>query len=1300
MKKIIGLVLALVLLTSVFAVLPASAEGDATITEVAVHLDQGISLVYKLSDGSYERVPVAAKEMNKVAAPAGYTEGVTSVKAYAEDLRNKTDDEITLALVDAMLNYGAAAQNYFDYETGNLVGTPVTDTTALKGAAAPEVEINDEDGIYLGATLVLEGTLKLRFYFKGTGLEAFYNDNNQSAYGENVEKNFCYFDENVMPYDIFEPVTITVGTTTVSYAPINYLKAKANDTDEKLTAMVASIYDYAVAARAYYIEYNCEHKGITLNTVVVPTLFTEGLAKGICPLCGDELTEKVEKTAAGIIPVTNTTKDEHLVKEAERLGDVLADGQHFYPTTENPDGNSLYIEFSMLLNGTMDNFVGTNISFPGIYSDHYLRSDYGHSAFWFYIKNDSVDKIDKGHFDDWGSNKVAGTVYSNNTPTLAFDGWHRIAVEFHQNDNIDYSNKTVKSTMTVIMYVDGVKVYEATFGNGTKPAAQELLLYTAEFDGDEVVYTDCVNSYAAYMSYNAYVTDAANPAYIITADRYVTCGNDGFVVTVSPVENPAAQDFTQDGVSLSGKQYFAIKDLSDCYAGNHSWADSKTLDKAATCTTDGQRSVKCTVCGEIDEASIETIPAAHTWGGYTVDTIATAFSEGLSRWTCSVCRDVKTEPIAKTTPRVGVHNQVSNKRIDSYNYDQLKDIMGDSHFYPTESDPDGNDLLVELSILFNESMNNYINDTTNLTLGGIFSDSKLTDGKNTHWFHFKGTKAGSFDFQDEDYEIVHGPELSGDFLSNRLDGWHRFGIRYHQNTVRDGDTFTYSMTVTLYIDGVRVHEYILNNDKGTYTALLLYKAEVVDGEIKYTEYTDKYAGIFRFNSVVKNVDDPAYFIYADHKVSCADDFYLNVSPVTNPEAQDYVVNDDVTFSGKEYFTVNGLKDCDLGNHSWAGKATTDKAATCTEDGSKSIKCTVCGAVKPDSTTTIPAAHAWGGYTTDVEATCTENGQKSIKCLTCKETKPGSVEIIESAGQHVLGADAVITTTATVFTEGVKTGTCTICKNQADEVLEKTTANFTKVTVTGAGKQYLKESERLGDVLEDGQHFHPTEDNPDGNSLYVEFSILLNSSMDNFKGSNITFPGIFGDSSLSSSNGYPAFWFFLRDGDAVKGKCDDWTSNAVDKYDPDLYYNNQTALAFDGWHRIGIEFHQNTDIDYDNKTISYTMTVTMLYDGVEVYKATLGSKIDKTKEVLLYTAEFDGDEVVYTDRVNSYATYYTYDAYVSKSSNPAYFVTADMYMTCGNDGFVLDVSPVTNPEAEDFTQDGVTLSGKQYFTVNN
>ena len=64
--------------------------------------------------------------------------------------------------------------------------------------------------------------------------------------------------------------------------------------------------------------------------------------------------------------------------------------------------------------------------------------------------------------------------------------------------------------------------------------------------------------------------------------------------------------------------------LASCGGHEHTWLPEATVDREATCTEAGQRSVKCLECNEIKEDSIVTIPATHKWGTeYTVDTVAT-----------------------------------------------------------------------------------------------------------------------------------------------------------------------------------------------------------------------------------------------------------------------------------------------------------------------------------------------------------------------------------------------------------------------------------------------------------------------------------------------------------------------------------------------------------------------------------------------------------------------------------------------------------------------------------------------------
>ena len=380
-----------------------------------------------------------------------------------------------------------------------------------------------------------------------------------------------------------------------------------------------------------------------------------------------------------------------------------------------------------------------------------------------------------------------------------------------------------------------------------------------------------------------------------------------------------------------------------------------------------------------------------------------------------------------------------------------------------------------------------------------------------------------------------------------------------------------------------------------------------------------------------------------------------------------------------------------GEHTWSTEPIVDSYPTCTTDGQKSIKCTVCQVTKPDTTVVIPASHTWAdGASVVVPATCTTEGVAAIKCTVCREVKPDTNEVIPATGH----TDIDVVVVPTLFTEGRIKGTCSTCGVAVNEAIPTVDPSITEVTVTDEDNRdnVVREYELLGDVLGEGKHFYPTTENPEGRSLFIEFSLLLNDTMNNFVNSNISFPGIYTSTWLDSAYGKSAFWFYIKAADGIaQGGYDDWTSNAVDGAD---YYNAKPVLAMDGWHRFGFEFHQNTTINGDD--VSYTMDVTMYIDGVKVYEATLGKKVEDTKNILLYTAEVVDGEVVYTDRTDAYAAYVRYTTYVTDSENPAYFIFADQYMSC--DGFTYEVEPVSNPAAATLeVAEGVTVSAKQYYT---
>ena len=162
---------------------------------------------------------------------------------------------------------------------------------------------------------------------------------------------------------------------------------------------------------------------------------------------------------------------------------------------------------------------------------------------------------------------------------------------------------------------------------------------------------------------------------------------------------------------------------------------------------------------------------------------------------------------------------------------------------------------------------------------------------------------------------------------------------------------------------------------------------------------------------------------------------------------------------------NGEGDGENCEHTWADSATTDKAPTCTEEGSASIKCTACGEKKADSvttiakiaheyetdsynapscttdgsetkvcancgdstTTTIPATgdHIWqANASVDFLPSCENDGQKSIKCIKCQQIKEGTIVVVPAS--HEWQAEATVDTAPTETTRGQKSIKCLNC----------------------------------------------------------------------------------------------------------------------------------------------------------------------------------------------------------------------------------------------------------------------------------
>ena len=76
----------------------------------------------------------------------------------------------------------------------------------------------------------------------------------------------------------------------------------------------------------------------------------------------------------------------------------------------------------------------------------------------------------------------------------------------------------------------------------------------------------------------------------------------------------------------------------------HTWNDGE-VTTAATCANKGVKTFTCTVCKETKTEEIPVDPKNHTWNDGEVTTAATCAKKGVKTYTCTACKETKTEEI-------------------------------------------------------------------------------------------------------------------------------------------------------------------------------------------------------------------------------------------------------------------------------------------------------------------------------------------------------------------------------------------------------------------------------------------------------------------------------------------------------------------------------------------------------------------------------------------------------------------------------------------------------------------------------
>ena len=143
-----------------------------------------------------------------------------------------------------------------------------------------------------------------------------------------------------------------------------------------------------------------------------------------------------------------------------------------------------------------------------------------------------------------------------------------------------------------------------------------------------------------------------------------------------------------------------------------------------------------------------------------------------------------------------------------------------------------------------------------------------------------------------------------------------------------------------------------------------------------------------------------------------------------------VLKGEITESWKpgkyEGFFVNNMKhECQ-----WVLDETAENTdVTCTEVGSKTYKCTVCGETKTEVT---PAGHSWDEGEITKEATCTQTGTKTYKCTVegCNEKKEEDIDKNDEHKWQVIERKEPVS----CVEDGEVNYKCMLCNNTKTEIL--------------------------------------------------------------------------------------------------------------------------------------------------------------------------------------------------------------------------------------------------------------------------
>ena len=358
----------------------------------------------------------------------------------------------------------------------------------------------------------------------------------------------------------------------------------------------------------------------------------------------------------------------------------------------------------------------------------------------------------------------------------------------------------------------------------------------------------------------------------------------------------------------------------------HTPEDDYTIDEEPTCVAPGKKSIYCLECGqkipgETADVEIPIDPDAHLIDPESIVIVEPTLlnPEGTKTGVCALCDepvvynldeeifviDSKWDVVTRADYNLehGVdwlnHKDLGDGVMIKESINKIKDE--DEHYFPTDENPEGNDLLVEISFLWNETLSTTYSWEA-MTFGHIDGyDVFNVDSQ----IHPKDNRKHDGVLYEYNYvyptEGTHTPSI-GEY------GWHRLGFRVHEDAaIVDNDgtkEVKYTYLASCYLDGTLMvtfdlTDWVIHRPASTVTALL-YTAEIDaedDTKLNYFDIGDPDAqsnfatsyGLIYFEDFFKKAG--GYFVFCDLSMTCGQDFVQDVEANADPADATFTIDD-------------------------------------------------------------------------------------------------------------------------------------------------------------------------------------------------------------------------------------------------------------------------------------------------------------------------------------------------------------------------------------------------------------------------